>query len=281
MDPAKSMASGVTVKLQGAPSAYHVASRVDQLETSLSQFSSPTMSANSDRKKRGRPRKYKPDESLVGSFQTSPSPTYSEHGRLAVSQPVSGKKHKSKIGTEKLDDWVECSTGSSLLPHVIIVNTGEDITTKINEFARQGPRAVCIVSGSGTVSNVTIQHPNSSGGILTYEGIFEILSLSGSFTPTEMPDSKNGRSGNLTITLSGADGRVVGGLVSGVTIAATPIKVVVASFLLSSNSDEFKLKNQLMISGSGPMGQPVPKSENHSSNGIQGPRGTYSPTPNN
>lgn len=39
-----------------------------------------------------------------------------------------------------------------------------------------------------------------------------------------MPD-KYGRSGMMTITLSGADGRVVGGLVSGLTVAASPVKV--------------------------------------------------------
>lgn len=46
---------------------------------------------------------------------------------------------------------------------------------KIMEFSRQGPRAVCIISGSGRVSNVTLRHPNSSGGILTYEVCFYSL----------------------------------------------------------------------------------------------------------
>ncbi|KAI3444680.1 hypothetical protein Pfo_001345 [Paulownia fortunei] len=165
-----------------------------------------------------------------------------------------------------VDDCVECSTGSSFLPHVITVNAGEDISTKIMEFSRQGPRAVCIISGSGTVSNVTIRHPSSSGGILTYEGLFEILSFSGSFTPMEMPDSKFGRSGMMTITLSGADGRVVG--------------VVVASFLLSS-PHELKPKKQFTVSAPGPNGGPASKVEKWSSNNIQGPSCSSSENPTN
>ncbi|KAL3649471.1 hypothetical protein CASFOL_005874 [Castilleja foliolosa] len=288
MDPSKTMT--------GAPSAYHMVSRIDQSEIGTSQMASPVISLGSEKKRRGRPRKYKPDESssrAFSSIQVSSSalPTggiaYVEENKLTVARPISSeKRYKSKIGTEKLDDWIECSTGSSFLPHVITVYTGEDVTMKIMEFARQGPRAVCIISGSGTVSNVTIRHPNSSGGILTYEGIFEILSFSGSFTPTETPDPKSGRSGMMTVTLSGADGRVVGGLISGLTIAATPVKVIVASFLLSG-PQEFKPAKQFTISSSlgAPIGSPAPKAEKRSSNSIQfiqgPPNGSNTQNPSN
>ncbi|KAL3616568.1 hypothetical protein CASFOL_039958 [Castilleja foliolosa] len=289
MDRSKMMPSGVTVA-SGAPSAYHGASRIDHSEIGTS---SPIVSIGSDKKKRGRPRKYKPDESssrAFSSFQVSSSAppaggkAYVEEDKLIVARPISSeKRYKSKIGTEKLDDWIDCSTGSSFLPHVITINIGEDVTTKIMEFARQGPRAVCIISGSGAVSNVTIRHPNSSGGILTYEGIFEILSFSGSFTPTETPDPKLGRSGMMTITLSGADGRVVGGLISGLTIAATSIKVVVASFLLSGPQELFKPAKQFTInSASGPIGAPAPNAEKRSLQFIQGPpNGSNSQNPSN
>lgn len=50
---------------------------------------------------------------------------------------------------------------------------------KITEFSRQGPRAVCIISGSGRVSNVTLRHPNSSSGTLTYEVSFCSLNSHG------------------------------------------------------------------------------------------------------
>ena len=33
----------------------------------------------------------------------------------------------------------------------------------------QGSRAICILSATGTISNVTLRQPTTSGGTLTYE----------------------------------------------------------------------------------------------------------------
>ncbi|KAK4411289.1 AT-hook motif nuclear-localized protein 1 [Sesamum angolense] len=290
MDTGKAMASGVTVIAPGAPSTYHMAPRIENSELGTTQMSSPLMTSGSERKKRGRPRKYKPDESSSRTFSSvqvsSSAPlasgkAYAEEDKLNVARPMSSeKKLKSKIGTEKLDDWVDCSTGSSFLPHVITVNTGEDISTKIMEFSREGPRAVCIISGSGTVSTLTIRHPSSSGGITTYEGLFEILSFSGSFTPMEMPDPKFGTSGRMSITLSGADGRVVGGLIAGLTLAASPVKVVVASFLLGS-PQELKPKKHFTVDALGPNGASASNAEKRSSDNVQGPGYSISDNPTN
>ncbi|KAI8021439.1 AT-hook motif nuclear-localized protein 1 [Camellia lanceoleosa] len=41
---------------------------------------------------------------------------------------------------------------------------------KILSFSQKGPRGICVLSANGTVSNVTIRQPGSSGGVLTYEG---------------------------------------------------------------------------------------------------------------
>lgn len=112
MDSGKALASGVTVIGPGAPSTYHVAPRTENSELGMSQMTSPVMSAGSERKKRGRPRKYKPDESssrVFSSVQVSSSAppaagkAYGEDVKLGVPRPTSSeKKHKSKIGTEKL-----------------------------------------------------------------------------------------------------------------------------------------------------------------------------------
>lgn len=40
---------------------------------------------------------------------------------------------------------------------------------KIISFCQQGPRAICVISAVGLISNVTLRQPNSSGGTLTYE----------------------------------------------------------------------------------------------------------------
>lgn len=115
---------------------------------------------------------------------------------------------------------------------------------KIISFSQQGPRAICIISAVGLISNVTLRQPNSSGGTLTYEGRFEILSLSGSFTPTEFGGSRTtSRTGGMSISLASPDGRVVGGTLAGLLIAASPVQVVVGSFL-PSNYQEVKPKKQ-------------------------------------
>lgn len=54
------------------------------------------------------------------------------------------------------------------------------------------------------------------------QGRFEIISLTGSFSPSE---SNGNRNRSLTISLAGSDGHVLGGGVAGMLIAATPVQV--------------------------------------------------------
>ncbi|XWS37717.1 hypothetical protein CRYUN_Cryun19dG0069000 [Craigia yunnanensis] len=119
--------------------------------------------------------------------------------------------------------------GGNFTPHVITVDAGEDVTMKVMSFSQQGAWAICILSANGTISNVTLCQPTSSGGTLTYElpyyfllGRFEILSLSGSFMPTENNGTKS-RSGGMSVSLAGPDGRVLGGGLAGLLVAAGPV----------------------------------------------------------
>jgi len=63
------------------------------------------------------------------------------------------------------------------------------------------------------------------------QGRFEILSLSGSFLLTENGGQRS-RTGGLSVSLSGPDGRVLGGGVAGLLTAATPIQVLYFFFFL-------------------------------------------------
>ncbi|ESR58483.1 hypothetical protein CICLE_v10021116mg [Citrus x clementina] len=135
-----------------------------------------------------------------------------------------------------------CSVGTNFTPHVITINAGEDVMMKVISFSQQGPRAICILSANGVISNVTLRQPDSSGGTLTYEGRFEILSLSGSFMLTESQGTRS-RSGGMSVSLASPDGRVVGGAVAGLLVAAGPVQVVVGSFL-PGNQQEQKPKKQ-------------------------------------
>jgi predicted DNA-binding protein with PD1-like motif len=61
------------------------------------------------------------------------------------------------------------------------------------------------------------------------QGRFEIISLSGSFHLAEDGDTRS-RTGGLSVALAGSDGRVLGGCVAGMLLAATPVQVCGFSF---------------------------------------------------
>ncbi|GAA0184554.1 hypothetical protein LIER_31842 [Lithospermum erythrorhizon] len=188
------------------------------------------------KKKRGRPKKY----GLYGLNAGTLSPT-----PISASIPLSGDysgfqhnttlpmeppKKKKKLEYENPGDQLEYSVGGNFTPHLINVKTGEDVAMKILSFAQQGNRAICILASNGPISNVTLRQPNSSGGTLTYEGLFEILSLTGSFIPSDNGVSKS-RSGGMSVSLVGPDGRVLGGGLAGMLVAAGPIQVIIGSFI--------------------------------------------------
>ncbi|GAB4834264.1 AT-hook motif nuclear-localized protein 24 [Ancistrocladus abbreviatus] len=117
-------------------------------------------------------------------------------------------------------------SANALRTHVIEVTDGCDIMDSVATFARRRQRGVCIMSGSGTVTNVTLRQPSSPGAVVTLHGRFEILSLAGSFLPPPAPPSATG----LTIYLAGGQGQVVGGSVVGTLLASGPVVIMAASF---------------------------------------------------
>lgn len=211
------------------------------LEAINSQYSdgSTGFSMEPARKKRGRPRKYSADGNIALGLSPVSAIAVASHGDgnsggggtggvIAGSEvskkgrgrpPGSGKKQLDALGTY----------GVGFTPHVITVNAGEDVAAKIMAFSQQGPRTVCILSANGAICNVTLRQPATSGGTVSYEGRFEIISLSGSLS---MSDSNgNNRTNVLSVSLAGTDGRVLGGGVAGVLLAATPVQVIVGSFI--------------------------------------------------
>ncbi len=57
------------------------------------------------------------------------------------------------------------------------------------------------------------------------QGRYEILSLMGSFFPADARGASLQRTGGLSVSLACADGRVIGGSVAGLLLAASPIQV--------------------------------------------------------
>lgn len=117
-------------------------------------------------------------------------------------------------------------SANALRTHVMEIADGCDISDSITTFARRRQRGVCILSGTGTVTNVTLRQPASPGAVVTLHGRFEILSLAGSFLPPPAPPTATG----LTIYLAGGQGQVVGGSVVGPLLASGPVVIMAASF---------------------------------------------------
>ncbi|KAL3537175.1 hypothetical protein ACH5RR_000541 [Cinchona calisaya] len=117
-------------------------------------------------------------------------------------------------------------SANTLRAHILEVSSGCDVFECVATYARKRQRGICILSGSGTVNNVSLRQPAAAGSVVTLHGRFEILSLSGSFLPPPAPPGAT----SLTIYLAGGQGQVVGGNVMGCLVAAGPVIVVVASF---------------------------------------------------
>ncbi|KAG6396975.1 hypothetical protein SASPL_143136 [Salvia splendens] len=236
------------------------------------------------KKKRGRPRKYGPDGSVAGALSPKPISSSAPPPVIDFSAVAKRGKVRSTItsaakvqmpvmeaesmgecvcvcdacmlvelgfmqrscdgfGGKMAGEWVSCSVGANFTPHIITVNAGEDVTMKVISFSQQGPRAICILSANGVISSVTLRQPDSSGGTLTYEGRFEILSLTGSFMPSETGGMRN-RSGGMSVSLASPDGRVVGGGVAGLLVAASPVQIVVGSFLAGNQLEQTTKKQK-------------------------------------
>ncbi|KAK2402203.1 AT-hook motif nuclear-localized protein 6 [Trifolium repens] len=233
------------------PVSFQAAPRIENnLDFSMATVPSPA-TVPALKKKRGRPRKYGPDGKPAPGVVTALSPM-----PISSSIPLTGefsawkrgrgkpvesiKKSSFKFDFESppgqgvgVNEGIAYSVGANFTAYVLTVNSGEDVTMKIMS-SQQGSRAICILSATGTISNVTLRQSTSSGGTLTYEGRFEILSLSGSFMPTDNGITRS-RSGGMSVSLAGPDGRVLGGGLAGLLIASGPVQVVVGSFLPTHN----------------------------------------------
>ncbi|KAI3946560.1 hypothetical protein MKW92_042918, partial [Papaver armeniacum] len=117
-------------------------------------------------------------------------------------------------------------------------------------------------------------------------GRFEILSLSGSFLLSESGGQRS-RTGGLSVSLAGPDGRVLGGSVAGLLTAASPVQVVVGSFVVdghkAAKSNQFESNyapvksnpggggNGMMCGGGGTVGSPTSKGTTMSESSGGGP----------
>ncbi|KAK8532092.1 hypothetical protein V6N13_131434 [Hibiscus sabdariffa] len=132
-----------------------------------------------------------------------------------------GSKNKPKPPT-----FVTRDSPNALRSHVMEIEHGSDVAESLAQFARIRQRGVCVLTGSGTVTNVTLRQPSAPGAVMALNGRFEILSLTGTFLPGPAPPGSSG----LTIYIAGGQGQVVGGSVVGSLAALGPVMVIAATF---------------------------------------------------
>ncbi|PIN08563.1 hypothetical protein CDL12_18852 [Handroanthus impetiginosus] len=161
-----------------------------------------------------------PEKDSDAAATTSSGGTPNANRRPRGRPPGSKNKPKPPI-------IVTRDSPNALRSHVLEVASGNDIVESLSVYARRRGRGVCVLSGSGTVANVTLRQPAApSGSVVTLHGRFEILSLTGTVLPPPAPPG----AGGLSIFLSGGQGQVVGGSVVGPLMASGPVVLMAASF---------------------------------------------------
>lgn len=145
-------------------------------------------------------------------------------------------------------------SANTLRAHILEVGSGCDVFDCISTYARRRQRGVFVLSGSGTVTDVSLRQPGTAGAVVTLHGRFEILSLSGSFLPPPAPPGAT----SLTVFLAGGQGQVVGGGVVGALIAAGPVIVIASSFTnVAYERLPLEEEAEAAAAAAGPMGRPA------------------------
>ncbi|GMH11302.1 hypothetical protein Nepgr_013143 [Nepenthes gracilis] len=193
------------------------------------------------------------DEGSGGGNQQEDDREHSDEpkeGAVVATRRPRGRPQGSK-NKPKPPIFVTRDSPNALRSHVMEVASGADVIDSIAQFARKRQRGVCVMSATGTVTNVTLRQPSAPGGaVMALHGRFEILSLTGTFLPGPAPPGSTG----LTIYLAGGQGQVIGGSVVGSLVAAGPVMVISATFS-NATYERLPLEEQEEEVGGGGDGQ--------------------------
>ncbi|RWW61525.1 hypothetical protein BHE74_00031413, partial [Ensete ventricosum] len=203
----------------------------------------------------------------TGSGVEGPSPIMASHGlNINIGEPVKRKRGRPrKYGPDGIVALAPTSAAASVPPGASGCSPLFPGTTSPVSWADPTKKARGRPSGSGKKQQMAALEKKLAGSagigftphvitVKTGEGRFEILSLSGSFLLSESGGQRS-RTGGLSVSLAGTDGRVLGGGVAGQLTAASPVQVIVGSFIADGRKEK-KTTNTLE-----PMsapGKPVP-----------------------
>lgn len=167
-----------------------------------------------------------PEQEQRSSHDSDAAATSSGGGGSASGRRPRGRPSGSK-NKPKPPIIITRDSPNALRSHVLEISAGSDIVDAVSNYARRRGRGVCVLSGTGAVTNVTLKQPAApAGSVITLHGRFEILSLTGTSLPPPAPPG----AGGLTIYLAGGQGQVVGGSVVGPLTASSPVVLMAASF---------------------------------------------------
>lgn len=140
-----------------------------------------------------------------------------------------GSKNKPKAPIFVTHD----SSEPPMSPYILQVPSGIDVVEAINSFCRRKGIGFCVLSGSGSVADITLRQPSPAapGSTITFHGKFDLLSVSATFFPPPPRNSLSPPVSNFfTVSLAGPQGQIIGGFVAGPLVAAGAVYVVAASF---------------------------------------------------
>lgn len=189
------------------------------------------------------------DDNAGGATTSKKDPPTSDGASIEVVRRPRGRPPGSK-NKPKPPIIITRDTEPSMSPYVLELPGGVDVVEAITRFSRKRNMGLCVLTGSGTVANVTLKQPTTTpGATVTFHGRFDILSLSATIFPTAMtPPVSSG----FTISLAGPQGQVVGGAVAGGLLAAGTVYVVATSF---NNPSYHRLPLEEEVRNSGSEGQ--------------------------
>ncbi|XP_042496936.1 AT-hook motif nuclear-localized protein 28-like [Macadamia integrifolia] len=182
-----------------------------------------------------------------------------------------GSKNKPKPPVFITRDTTD---STALRPHVLEVPGGLDVVDALARFVHRRNIGLCVLTGSGTVANVTLRQPSPTpGATVTFHGRFDILSISATLLPpssSSIPSSANA----FTISLAGPSGQIVGGSVAGSLLAAGTVYIVAAAF---SNPSYHRLPEEDELQS--PLSGKADQSPSGSGGGGEGSHGHPGPPP--
>ncbi|XP_047314435.1 AT-hook motif nuclear-localized protein 8-like, partial [Impatiens glandulifera] len=128
---------------------------------------------------------------------------------------------------------------------------GEDICSKLYWYATNTQKNICVMSATGSISEVTLQTGDNYLVTNKYEGFYKIVTLAGLILPIKTNTTGSTiavKQGGLMVAFEGEDGRLVNGLVSSSLIAYEKVEVLASIY--TSRPSEYKTWEEIESSES-------------------------------